>query len=142
MKTYTPQAGKIERKWFIVDAKDQILGKVATAVAVALRGKNKPIFDPHLDCGDFVIVINCSKVKLTGNKLADKMYYKHSGFPGHLKEITAGDFLAKKPEKVIELAVIGMLPNNKLRAQLIKKLHLFAGETHPHTAQTPTKLEI
>jgi len=142
MKTYTPKVGKIERKWYIVDAKDQILGKIATKVADTLRGKNKAIFDPHVDCGDFVIVINCEKVKLTGNKLADKMYYKHSGFPGHLKEINAGDLLAKKPEKVMQLAVTGMLPKNKLRAQFMSKLHLFPGETHTHTAQTPTKLEI
>lgn len=142
MKTYTPQASKIERKWYIVDATDKVLGKLATKVADVLRGKIKPIFDPHLDCGDFVIITNCSKIKLTGNKMADKMYYKHSGFPGHLKEINAGDFIAKNPEKVVELAIIGMLPKNKLRAQLISKLHLFAGEEHPHSAQTPTKLEI
>ena len=142
MKTFTPQANKIERKWYIVDAKDKVLGKIATKVADVLRGKDKPIFDPHLDCGDFVIIINCEKVKLTGKKMTDKMYYKHSGFPGHLKEINAGDFLAKNAGKLVQLAVIGMLPKNKLRAKLISKLHLFSGEAHPHSAQTPTKLEI
>ena len=142
MKTFTPKAGKIERKWYIVDAKDQILGKVATMVANKLRGKTKPIFDPHLDCGDFVIVINCDKVKLTGKKLSDKLYYKHSGFQGHLKQIPAGKLLEKKPTKVIELAVTGMLQKNKLRQHIMKKLYLFAGETHPHTAQNPISLEI
>jgi len=142
MKTFTPKAGKIERKWYIVDAKDQVLGKLATKVADVLRGKTRPIFDPHLDCGDFVIVINCEKVKLTGKKLSDKMYYKHSGFPGHLTEISAGDLLAKKPTKVIEMAVNGMLPKNRLRQHIIKKLHLFAGEEHPHSAQNPTPLAI
>lgn len=142
MKTFTPKESKIERKWYVVDAKDQILGKVATKVADKLRGKTKPIFDPHLDCGDFVIVINCEKVKLTGKKLSDKMYYKHSGFPGHLHQISAGKLLEKKPTKVMELAVTGMLSKNKLRQHIMKKLHLFAGETHPHTAQNPIPLAI
>ncbi|MFA7685676.1 MAG: 50S ribosomal protein L13 [Candidatus Gracilibacteria bacterium] len=142
MKTFTPKASKIERKWYIVDAKDQVLGKLATKVADVLRGKTRPIFDPHLDCGDFIIVINCEKIKLTGKKLSDKMYYKHSGFPGHITEICAGDLLKKKPAKVIELAVSGMLPKNRLRQHIIKKLHLFAGETHPHTAQNPIPLAI
>ncbi|MDD3861423.1 MAG: 50S ribosomal protein L13 [Candidatus Gracilibacteria bacterium] len=142
MKTFTPKAGEIEKKWYIVDAKDKVLGKLATKVANALRGKNNPKFAPHIDCGGFVIVVNCDKVKLTGNKLEGKMYYKHSGFPGALTEISAGDLLAKKPTKVIELAISGMLPKNKLRPVMMKKLHLFAGEEHPHSAQTPTKLEI
>lgn len=142
MKTFTPKASEIERKWYVVDAKDQILGKLATKVADVLRGKTRPIFDPHLDCGDFVIVINCEKVKLTGKKLSDKMYYKHSGFPGHLKEISAGKLLEKKPTKVIELAVSGMLPKNRLQQHFMSKLHLFAGETHPHTAQNPIPLAI
>lgn len=142
MKTFTPKASLIERKWYIVDAKDQVLGRLATKIADVLRGKHRPLFDPHLDCGDFIIVINCDKIKLTGNKLADKMYYKHSGFPGHLKEISAGDLLKKKPTKVIELAVLGMLPKNRLRQHIITKLHLFAGETHPHTAQNPIPLAI
>lgn len=142
MKTFTPKASLIERKWYIIDAKDQILGKLATKVADVLRGKTRPIFDPHLDCGDFIIVINCEKIKLTGKKLTDKMYYKHSGFPGHIKEISAGDLIKKKPEKLIELAVNGMLPKNRLRQHIIKKLHLFAGETHPHTAQNPIPLAI
>jgi large subunit ribosomal protein L13 len=142
MKTFTPKANQIERKWYIVDAKDQILGRLATKVADVLRGKTRPIFDPHLDCGDFVIIINCDKIKLTGKKLSDKMYYKHSGFPGHITEISAGDLLKKKPTKVIEMAVNGMLPKNRLRQHIIKKLHLFAGETHPHTAQNPIPLAI
>lgn len=142
MKTFTPKLSQIERKWYIVDAKDVTLGKLATKVADILRGKNKPIFDPHLDCGDFVIVINCEKIHLSGKKLTDKIYYRHTGYPGGLKEVPAGKMLALKPTKVIELAVAGMLPKNKLRADLISKLKLFAGETHPHSAQTPTKLEI
>ncbi|MFA6917270.1 MAG: 50S ribosomal protein L13 [Candidatus Gracilibacteria bacterium] len=142
MKTFTPHEGKIERKWYIVDAKDQVLGKLAVKVADVLRGKTKPIFDPHLDCGDFVIVINCEKIHLTGNKLKDKLYYKHSGYPGHLKTISAGRLLEKKPTKVIEMAVSGMLSKNRLRAHILKKLHLFAGETHPHTAQNPIPLAI
>lgn len=142
MKTFTPKAGEIEKKWYIVDAKDQVLGKIATKIADVLRGKNLPIFAPHLDCGGYVIVINCEKIKLTGNKLAGKMYYKHSGFPGALKEISAGDLLQKKPTKLIELAVSGMLPKNRLRPHTMKKLHLFTGEEHPHTAQNPIPLAI
>jgi len=142
MKTLVPKADEIKRDWWIVDAKDQILGEVATKIADKLRGKDKPIFTPYLDCGDFVIVINCEKVKLTGQKLDKKIYYRHTGFPGALKETPARVMLEKHPERVITLAVNGMLPKNKLRKPFMTKLHVYTGETHPHGAQTPKKLEI
>lgn len=142
MKTYTPKIGEIEKKWYIVDAKDKVLGQVATKIADKLRGKGKPIFAPHLDCGDFVVVINAEKVKLTGNKLEGKKYYTHSKYPGGLKEESAGKMLERHPEKVIELAVNGMLPKNKLRKAFMRKLKIFTGESHPHEAQQPIKLEV
>jgi large subunit ribosomal protein L13 len=125
-----------------VDANDKVLGRLATAIAMVLRGKNKPIFTPHMDTGDFVIVINAEKVKLTGNKLNDKKYYSHSGYPGGLKETTAGKLLKEKPERVLISAVRGMLPKNSLGRQLIKKLKIYAGPEHPHTAQNPKLLNI
>lgn len=142
MKTLVPKADEIKRDWWIVDAKDQILGQIATKIADKLRGKDKPIFTPYLDCGDFVIVINCEKVKLTGQKLDKKMYYHHTGFPGGIREASAKVMLEKHPDQVISLAVNGMLPKNKLRKPFMTKLHVYVGETHPHTAQTPKKLEI
>jgi len=142
MKTLVPKADEIKRDWWVVDAKDQILGQIATKVADKLRGKDKPIFTPYLDCGDFVIVINCEKVRLTGGKLDKKMYYHHTGFPGGIKEASAKVMLQKHPDQVISLAVNGMLPKNKLRKAFMTKLHVYVGETHPHTAQTPKKLEI
>jgi large subunit ribosomal protein L13 len=142
MKTFSAKLSDIERNWYVVDANDKVLGRLATAIAMVLRGKNKPIFTPHMDTGDFVIVINAEKVKLTGNKLNDKKYYSHSGYPGGLKETTAGKLLKEKPERVLISAVRGMLPKNSLGRQLIKKLKIYAGPEHPHTAQNPKLLNI
>ncbi len=142
MKTHIPKKDDIDRKWYILDAKGRTLGRIATGIANKLRGKDKPIFSPHMDCGDFVIVINAEKVKLTGKKMSDKMYYRHSGFPSGLKSASAKEVLEKKPTKVLELAVSGMLPKNKLRKVFMKKLKLYAGEEHPHEAQNPLVLEV
>ncbi|MBI5638614.1 MAG: 50S ribosomal protein L13 [Nitrospinae bacterium] len=131
-----------DKKWRIVDAEGKSLGRIATAVANALRGKDKPTYTSHVDTGDHVIVINAAKVKLTGKKLTDKIYYHHTGWVGHLRSATAGEMLAKHPDRVIEEAVHGMLPGNKLRAQFMKKLKIFAGAEHPHAAQQPEKMEI
>lgn len=131
-----------DKKWRIVDADGRSLGRIATAVANALRGKDKPTYTSHVDTGDHVIVINAAKVKLTGKKLTDKIYYHHTGYIGHMRSATAGEMLAKHPERVIEEAVYGMLPGNKLRDQFMKKLKVFAGAEHPHAAQQPEKMEI
>lgn len=128
--------------WYIVDAEGKVPGRIATTIADKLRGKDKVSFTPHLDCGDFVIVINCEKIKLTGNKLLGKEYYTHSGYIGNLKTKTSEDMLAKTPEKIIELAVKGMLPKNKMRKEFLKKLKVYAGSEHPHAAQQPQPLEI
>jgi large subunit ribosomal protein L13 len=127
-----------EKKWWLVDADGKILGRLASEVANVLRGKNKPIFTPHVDTGDFVVVINAEKVKLTGNKWSQKIYYNHSGYIGGLKSVSAEDLIKKKPEKLIQHAVKGMLPKNRLGRQMIKKLKVYAGEGHPHEAQKPT----
>lgn len=142
MKTFSAKLSDIERNWYIVDADGKVLGRLASAISMVLRGKNKPIFTPHMDTGDFVIVINAEKVKLTGNKLTDKKYYSHTGYPGGLKETTAGKLLKEKPERVLISAVRGMLPKNSLGRQLIKKLKIYAGPEHPHTAQNPKVLNI
>lgn len=142
MKTTIVKKKDITRKWYLVDAKDKIVGRIATTIADKLRGKNKTIFSPHMDCGDFVVVINAGKIKLTGKKLEDKIYYRHTGFPGGIVAPTAGEVLAKKPTKILELAVRGMLPKNRLRDDLMKKLKLYAGVSHPHEAQNPTILEV
>ena len=142
MKTVSAKNEEITRTWHLVDAKDQVLGRLATELACVLRGKRKPIFTPHVDTGDFVVVINAEKVKLTGRKYTDKVYYRHSGYPGGLKSITADKLLATKPEMVIQHAVRGMLPKNKLGRQMIKKLKVYAGPAHPHEAQQPVKLDI
>ena len=142
MKTTIPKKQEIKRKWYIVDAKDKVLGKIAVKVANKLRGKDKPIFTPHLDCGDFVIVINTNKIKLTGNKMDDKKYSRHSGYPSGYKEESAKKLLERKPTKLVELAVSGMLPKNKLRKHFMQKLKLYATEEHPHEAQAPQSLEI
>ncbi len=142
MKTFSAKLSDIERNWYVVDANGKVLGRLATAISMILRGKNKPIFTPHMDTGDFVIVINAEKVKLTGNKLNDKKYYSHTGYPGGLKETTAGKLLNEKPERVLISAVRGMLPKNRLGRQLIKKLKIYAGPEHPHTAQNPKVLNI
>jgi large subunit ribosomal protein L13 len=138
----TPMAKKseVERKWHLVDAQGKTLGRLATRVAVLLRGKNKAIFTPHVDAGDFVIVVNANKIVLTGNKLQDKLYIHHSGYPGGLKSITAEKLMAKKPERLISMAVQGMLPKTKLGRALIKKLKVYAGANHPHEAQQPEVL--
>lgn len=133
-------AEKITEKWWLVDARGRILGRLATQVATILRGKDKPGFAPHLDAGDFVVVVNASQVRLTGQKLKDKIYYRHSGYPGGLKSITARDLLAKHPDRLVRNAVQGMLPKNKLSAKIIKKLKIYPGSEHPHQAQKPQAL--
>lgn len=142
MKTHIAKSSEIDRKWFIVDAKDKTLGRMCTTIADKLRGKDKAIFSPHMDCGDFVIVINTDKIKLTGKKWSDKMYQRHSGFPGGFRETTAEKLNAKKPTKIVELAVSGMLPKNKLRKIFMQKLKLYSGEEHPHEAQNPETLNV
>ena len=142
MKTYTAKKETVERHWVIVDAQDQVLGRLATKVATVLRGKNKPIFTNHVDTGDFVVVVNAEKIRLTGNKLDDKTYYWHSGYPGGIKGMTAREMLEKKPEQVIKTAVKGMLPKNRLGSKLISKLKVYSGPDHPHEAQQPEKLEL
>ncbi len=142
MKTYIPKKEEVNKKWYIVDAKDQVLGRMSTVIANKLRGKDKATFTPHMDCGDFVIVINADQVKLTGNKEEGKMYYRHSGFPGGLKTTPAKDMRSKKPTKMVELSIRGMLPKNKLRSVFMDKLKIYAGEEHPHAAQKPENLEV
>lgn len=141
MKTQFAKKGDIDRKWYVVDAKDAVLGKLATKVATYLRGKNKPVFTPNVDTGDFIIVINADKIKLTGNKVSDKVYYHHSGYIGGIKAQTAKELLEKKPEQIIEKAVWGMLPKNRLGRTMIKKLKVYRGAEHPHQAQTPEILQ-
>ncbi|HEC22863.1 MAG TPA: 50S ribosomal protein L13 [Chloroflexi bacterium] len=142
MKTYSAKPEDIERKWYIVDATDQTLGRLATRIATVLRGKHKPIFTPHLDCGDYVIVINAEKIRVTGNRLTDKMYYRHSGYPGGLRQMSLRDMLARHPERVISEAVRRMLPKNNLGRHMFKKLKVYAGPEHPHQAQKPEPLEL
>jgi len=141
MKTQFAKKGDIDRKWYVVDAKDVVLGKLATKVATYLRGKNKPVFTPNVDTGDFIIVINADKIKLTGNKVSDKVYYHHTGYIGGIKAQTAKELLEKKPERIIEKAVWGMLPKNRLGRAMIKKLKVYRGAEHPHQAQTPEILQ-
>jgi len=142
IKTYTPKPAEIEREWFVVDAKDQTLGRLATQIAVLLRGKHKPIFAPHMDVGDFVIVVNANKIRVTGDKMETKMYYRHSGYPSGLKAISLRDQLARYPDRVIRSAVRGMLPKNSLGRQQLKKLKIYATATHPHEAQRPKTYEL
>jgi len=142
MKTYSPKAKEITRQWHVIDAAGVPLGRLASQVAQLLRGKHKPTFAPHLDTGDHVIVVNAEQVVLTGAKLDQKMYYRHSGYPGGLKKRTLSDMLARRPEEVIRLAVRGMLPKNRLARKQLTKLKIYAGPDHPHEAQKPTKLEI
>lgn len=142
MKTVSIKKEDITRKWFLVDASEKILGRLATEVASILRGKHKPQFTPYLDLGDHVVVINAGKIKLTGNKLKDKVYYHHSGYPRGLKSRTAGDLMKEKPEEVVSMAIKGMLPKNKLGKAMGKKLKIYRGPEHPHQAQTPEVLEI
>ena len=140
MKTFMASPATIDRKWYVVDAAEMTLGRLASEVAKVLRGKNKPIFTPHMDCGDYVIVINAEKVKVTGRKLDQKIYHHHSDYVGGMKEVTLREKLAKKPEQVIELAVKGMLPKGPLGRQMYTKLHVYAGAEHPHAAQKPEVL--
>ena len=137
MRSYMPKMDEITREWVVMDASDQVLGRLATEVARLLRGKHKPDFTPHLDTGDFVVVINADKVKLTGAKMDDKVYYRHSGRPGNLKSETARERMDKYPERVIQAAVWGMLPKNRLGRKLLKKLKVYSGSEHPHQAQQP-----
>ena len=140
MKTFMASPATIDRKWYVVDATDMTLGRLASEVAKVLRGKNKPIFTPHIDCGDNVIVINAEKIKVTGKKMEQKVYYHHSDYVGGLKEATLREKLEKKPEQVIELAVKGMLPKGPLGRQMFTKLHVYAGPEHKHEAQKPEVL--
>ncbi len=140
MKTFMASPATIDRKWYVVDATDMTLGRLASEVAKVLRGKNKPIFTPHMDTGDYVIIVNASKVKVTGRKMDQKIYYHHSDYVGGMKEATLKEMMAKKPEKVIELAVKGMLPKGPLGRQMYTKLHVYAGAEHPHAAQKPEVL--
>ena len=142
MKSFMANPDTVERKWYVVDADGATLGRLASEVAAVLRGKNKPIFTPHVDCGDYVIVINADKIAVTGKKLDQKVYYSHSLYVGGMKETTLRDMMAKKPEKVIEKAVKGMLPKGPLGEQMYKKLHVYAGENHNHQAQKPEVLTI
>ena len=142
MRTYTPKASDVTRSWHVIDATDVVLGRLATHVATLLRGKHKPTFAPHVDTGDFVIVINADKVALTGQKRDKKIAYRHSGFPGGLKSTNYEDLLNTNPERAIEKAVKGMLPHNKLGRQQLKKLKVYAGAEHPHSAQNPQPFEI
>ena len=140
MKTFMASPAKIDRKWYVVDATDMTLGRLASEVAKVLRGKNKPIFTPHIDTGDYVIVVNAAKVKVTGKKLDQKVYYHHSDYVGGMKEATLREMLDKKPEKVVELAVKGMLPKGPLGRQMYTKLHVYAGPEHEQAAQKPEVL--
>jgi large subunit ribosomal protein L13 len=141
MKTYFPKTDEIQKDWYVINADGIPLGRLAVRIADVLRGKNKPTFTPHLDVGGFVIVVNAAKVKLTGNKLNDKMYYRHSGYPGGIKAVNAKTMLEKKPETLIELTVRGMLPKNALGRKTLKKLKVYRGADHPHQAQKPQALE-
>ncbi|HWI50951.1 MAG TPA: 50S ribosomal protein L13 [Symbiobacteriaceae bacterium] len=140
--TFMANPQNVERKWYVVDAEGKTLGRLASQVAAILRGKNKPTFTPHCDTGDFVIIINAEKIGFTGKKLTDKLYRRHTGYPGGLKEVPAGTMLAKHPIRPLEIAIKGMLPHNRLGADMYRKLKVYAGSEHPHAAQKPEKLEI
>jgi len=142
VRTFSPKAADIQRQWHVIDASDVVLGRLATQAATLLRGKHKPIFAPHLDTGDFVIVVNAANVALTGNKLHDKMAYRHSGYPGGLHSMSYAELMARSPERVVEKAIKGMLPKNALGRQMLRKLKVYAGPEHPHAAQQPVPFEI
>ena len=142
MKTFVAKEHEISKKWYLVDARDKVLGRMATQIATRLRGKQKPIFTPHMDAGDFIVVVNADKLVLTGKKWDDKIYYRHSGYIGGLKQISARKLLEKKPEDILRLAVKGMLPKNSLGRRQLKKLKIYAGSEHPHHAQQLEKLEV
>ena len=142
MRTYSPKPGDVQRQWHVIDATDVVLGRLAVQAATLLRGKHKPTYAPHVDSGDFVVVVNAGKIALTGDKRETKLAYRHSGYPGGLHSITVGELLDKDPRKAVEKAVWGMLPKNKLSRQLLKKLKVYAGPEHPHEAQQPEPLEL
>jgi large subunit ribosomal protein L13 len=142
VRTFSPKDSDITRQWHVIDATDVVLGRLASHVAVLLRGKHKPIFAPHVDTGDFVIIVNADKIALSGAKLKDKMAYRHSGYPGGLRAVSYGDLMAKHPERVVEKAVKGMLPKNSLGRKTMSKLKVYAGPEHPHQAQQPQPYEI
>ena len=142
MKTTITKPEEVERSWYVVDAEGQTLGRLASQVAAVLRGKHKPGFTPSVDCGDYVVIVNAEKIRVTGNKLDDKMYYRHSGYPGGLTEINLREQLDRYPTRPIELAIKGMLPKNKLGRKMFKKLKVYVGPEHPHQAQSPVTLEL
>ncbi len=142
MRTYNAKNETTSHSWYLVDATNKTLGRLASEIAKRLRGKHKPVYTPHVDTGDYIVVVNAEKVKVTGNKAKDKIYYSHSGYPGGIKEITFEKMLARKPERVIEMAVKGMLPKNPLGRAMYRKLKVYAGAEHPHTAQQPQQLDL
>jgi large subunit ribosomal protein L13 len=142
VRTYSPKPGDIQRQWHVIDAEDIVLGRLASQAATLLRGKHKPVYAPHVDTGDFVIIVNAEKVHLSGNKRTQKLAYRHSGYPGGLRSVRYDELLAKNPEKAVEKAVKGMLPHNRLGRKMATKLKVYAGPEHPHQAQKPTPYEI
>ena len=142
MSTYQPKAAELQRKWYLVDAQDVVLGRLATHVATLLTGKGKPTWTPHLDTGDHVVVVNAERVKLTGNKWEQKVYYRHTGYPGGIKALKAKDFRAKRPDRMVEGAVRGMLPKSRLGRAMAKKLKVYRGEFHPHQGQMPQPSQV
>ncbi|MCG8537091.1 MAG: 50S ribosomal protein L13 [Pseudomonadales bacterium] len=142
MKTFSAKPESVERDWYVVDATDKTLGRLATEIARRLRGKHKPVYTPHVDTGDYIVVVNADKVAVTGNKRSDKMYYRHTEFPGGIKEINFDKLMAHKPEMAIEKAVKGMMPRNPLGRAMLRKLKVYAGAEHPHTAQQPKELAL
>jgi len=142
VKTYVARAEDIEREWFLVNAEGKTLGRLASEIAQVLRGKHKPLYTPHLDCGDYVVVVNAEKVLVTGRKLDQKMYYHHTGYPGGIRSISLRNQLQKHPERVLQAAVRGMLPRNRLGHKMLRKLKVYAGDSHPHQAQRPKSLEL
>jgi large subunit ribosomal protein L13 len=142
MKTYSAKAGEVQHGWFVVDAQNKVLGRLASQIAIRLRGKHKPEYTPHVDTGDFVVVINASKLRVTGRKTEDKMYYRHTGFPGGIRETSFSKMQATRPERILQKAVKGMLPKGPLGYAMLRKLKVYGGGTHPHSAQQPKTLEI
>ncbi|MGD9985610.1 50S ribosomal protein L13 [Pseudonocardia sp.] len=142
MSTYSPKPGEITRAWHVIDASDVVLGRLATHAATLLRGKHKPTYAPHMDTGDFVIIVNAEKIAVSGNKREDKFVYRHSGFPGGLKQRSVGEMIEKHPDRLVEKAIKGMLPKNRLGRAMAKKLKVYAGPSHPHSAQKPQAFEI
>lgn len=142
MKTYSAKAETVQRDWYVVDAADKILGRLASDIATRLRGKHKPEYTPHVDTGDYIVVVNCEKVRVTGNKASGKIYYHHTGYPGGIKDISFEKLIEKAPERVLQKAVKGMLPKGPLGREMFKKLKVYAGTEHPHAAQQPQELNI